>query len=161
MSPQGGGHGSSPNCAIWDFSLKTADSVLKNTSGAGNSSLENQAFIQGQTCPTAVHGNRAISDSQQRDYYLNINAFEDNLAAGGNDNGICESGEQCYNQFLVNAIEIYGDRIGDEDGLCENGEACVYSPNFGVDQGLGEIDLSGTCVFQNGLVQDVLLYRRI
>jgi hypothetical protein len=160
-SHQGSCNGSSPNCVIWDFSLKTADSVLKNTSGAGNSSLENQAFIQGQTCPTAVHGNRAISDSQQRDYYPYINAFEDNLAAGGNDNGICESGEKCYNQFLVNAIEIYGDRVGDEDGLCENGEACIYSPNFGVDQGLGEIDSSGTCVFQNGLVQDVLLYRRI
>lgn len=160
-SHQGSCSGSSPNCVIWDFSLKTADGVLKNTSGAGNSSLENQTFIQGQTCPTAAHGNRAISDSQQRDYYPHINAFEDNLAAGGNDDGICESGEKCYNRFLVNAIEIYGDRVGDEDGLCENGESCVYSPNFGVDQGLGDVDLSGTCVFQNGLVQDVLLYGRI
>ncbi len=40
---------------------------------------------------------------------------------------------------LRNAYEILGDFIGDDDGLCESNEECVYTPNIGAYQGHGSL----------------------
>ncbi|MBI2605046.1 MAG: hypothetical protein HYW49_03090 [Deltaproteobacteria bacterium] len=37
--------------------------------------------------------------------------------------------------YLKNAVEIIGDGIGNENGLCETGDNCLYTPNFGAYQG--------------------------
>lgn len=60
--------------------------------------------------------------------------------------------------WLLNATEIVGDYVGDENGLCESGEACIYAPNFGAYQGRGDPKTAGTCVFQGGAVNNVLMY---
>ncbi len=144
------------DCVIWDFRLTAADTILKRRSGAGSSAAENEPFVVGAPCPTAVDGDRAVSDHQRRAWALGINAVEDNSAAGGDDDGLCEAGELCRNTFLVNAVELVGDRRGDDDGLCESDEACIYSPNFGADQGEGEPS-PGTCVFTDGVVARVAM----
>ncbi|HNI90375.1 MAG TPA: hypothetical protein PKX55_19635, partial [Leptospiraceae bacterium] len=41
--------------------------------------------------------------------------------------------------ILRNSIEILGDWKGDDDGLCESNEDCIYSPNIGVYQGHGSL----------------------
>jgi hypothetical protein len=114
-------------CRIWDASLSSSDSVLRNKSGDGLSN--NDAFVASSTCPSAVHGNKALTDQQTTP-----------------------------NTFLVNATEIMQDEIGDDDGLCESNEACIYSPNFGVYQGHGDYLVGGTCTFQNGTVTGVQMY---
>ena len=82
-------------------------------------------------------------------FYSGINAVENLGDAIGNDDSICETGEECHNLFLINASEIFFDNIGDDDGLCESNEACLYSPNFGIDQGSGDYS-NNTCLFVNG-----------
>lgn len=61
--------------------------------------------------------------------------------------------------FLIYADEILNDNRGDDDGLCESNEACSYAPHAGPYQGLTLT--SDTCVFQDGLVSDVVLHNRI
>lgn len=46
--------------------------------------------------------------------------------------------------FLIYAVEINGDGIGNDDGLCETSEDCIYTPNVGAYQGEGTIS-SGYC----------------
>jgi len=38
-------------------------------------------------------------------------------------------------EFLVHAVELLDDGVGNDNGLCESGEDCLYTPNFGSDQG--------------------------
>jgi len=140
---------------IWDWSIRSTDQQILNRSLNGN--LENEPFLENQTCPSAVHGNQAITDSSNIEIY----------GINGNDNGLCEAGEACLpaNTFLLHAYEIVMDDIGNDNGLCESNEACVYSPNIGYDQGSGELV---KCNFDDGipgeggttLVIDVEMYGR-
>ena len=114
--------------------------------------------MAGAPCPAAVHGNYILDDQQHRAYYPGINAIEVIGDGLGNDDGICEIGEECFNRFLVNAVEILGDRVGDDDGLCESGERCIYSPSFGAYQGEGDYLSAGTCLFSDGMVRGVMMY---
>ena len=41
--------------------------------------------------------------------------------------------------FLQHAIEIDDDGIGNDNGLCESNENCIYAPNIGSYQGEGGI----------------------
>lgn len=41
--------------------------------------------------------------------------------------------------ILRNTYEILGDSIGDDDGLCESNEECIYTPNIGAYQGHGNL----------------------
>ena len=115
-------------CAVYDWRLKSTDTVFRNTSLDGLN--QNDPFISGSACPAAVDGNLTLTDS--------------------NANGA--------NTYLRNAVEIMNDKIGDDDGLCESSEACIYSPNFGVYQGHGDYKANGTCTFQNGTVSGVTMY---
>ncbi|MGE0762764.1 MAG: Calx-beta domain-containing protein [Bdellovibrionales bacterium] len=114
-------------CRIWDWRLKSTDTVLRNKSNDGSTS--NDAFTANSTCPAAVHGNKALADQQTS-----------------------------VNTFLINAQEIMLDGVGDDDGLCESSEECIYSPNFGAYQGEGNYKAGGTCTFQNGTITGVIMY---
>lgn len=88
-------------CRIWDFRVKTG------------TALENRSF----SYSTA---NSTIS-------------FSSGLCGGsltGNDSFTLGS-----KTFLKHAIEIDDDDIGNDNGLCESNENCVYAPNVGAYQG--------------------------
>ena len=61
------------------------------------------------------------------------------------------------NTYLTNAIEVVGDYVGDEDGLCESNENCVYTPNVGAYQGHGDIGNLDYCDFQNGTLSNIFM----
>lgn len=118
---------SGQTCQITDLRLRAADTLVRNRSNDGLN--PNTAFTAGATCPAAVHGNKALTDQQT-----------------------------AANTFLINATEIINDGVGDDDGLCESGEECIYSPNFGAYQGEGDYKAAGTCLFQDGTVKAVKMY---
>ena len=96
-------------CRIWDLSLKSSDAVVRNINGA---------FTAGSACPTSVDGDATITDANGHTY-------------------------------LLNAIEISG-MGGNNNGLCESGETCVYQPNIGAYAGEGALS-AGTCTFHDGV----------
>lgn len=115
------------NCAIWDWSLNTSALLVFNKSGDGQN--PNEDFVEGESCPDAVHGNQAVTDQRTSP-----------------------------NTYLANATEILFDQNGDDDGLCESNEACIYSPHIGGYQGQGDHTLKGTCQFEDGTVTGVTMY---
>tara|TARA_B110001454_G_scaffold28073_1_gene27433 strand:- start:22282 stop:24777 length:2496 start_codon:yes stop_codon:yes gene_type:complete len=117
----------SGSCQIIDTRLNSTDTYILNKSGNGVSS--NDPFVAGAACPSAIHGNKALTDSATSP-----------------------------RTFLINATEIMDDDIGNDNGLCESYEACIYSPNFGAYQGQGNYKTNGTCTFQNGTVTNVIMY---
>lgn len=119
------GRCSSGTCAIWDYSLDRMEAKIRNTSNDGQS--ENQDFLAGEVCPNAVDGGK-VSQSSASDTYL------------------------------INASEIFNDNIGDDDGLCESNEDCLYNPNYGAYQGHGDFTTNGTCLFQDGAISGVRMY---
>lgn len=88
------------SCVPWDWRIDSGDTVLLDQPGV--------PFVAGGACP--IDGNDSIID----------------------ENSI-------PNTFLLNAYETVDDGIGDEDGLCESNEECIYAPNIGVFQGEGPI----------------------
>ena len=138
----------SGTCRIWDWSLSRTDSNLLDFNGR---------FVDKANCPASVDGNVAITDSAQVAWYAGTNAVEDNTDSVGNDNGICEPGENCNNVFLQHAYEDVFDGIGDDDGLCESGEACIYAPNPGAYQGSGDYSTQ-SCTFSDGIVSGVTMH---
>ncbi len=125
--PAAEGRCTTGNCRIWDWRLNGADTQVRNRSGDG--STPNAPFVAGSACPSAVNGNRVITDQQLPPH-----------------------------TFLINALEILDDVDGNDNGLCETGEACIYSPNFGAYQGEGDYLAGGTCLFQDGVVTGVSMY---
>ena len=144
------------DCQIWDYRVLASDTVARNTTNDGKN--QNQDFLPGMACPTAVDGNRSVEDQQNFVAIAGDNGVENAGDAIGNDNGTCEAGEECHNQFLINAFEIVLDSIGDDDGLCESNEACIYMPNYGAYQGEGDYESQGTCQFQDGTISGVSMY---
>jgi len=49
----------------------------------------------------------------------------------------------CRTIFLFGASEIINDSIGNDNGLCEDGEDCLYNPNMGAYAGHGDLVHSG------------------
>lgn len=119
------GRCSSGSCGIWDLSLQPFATKLKNTSYDGIN--QNSTFTAGSQCPSAVDGSVTRTD-------------------------------EVLNVYLINAREIFNDNFGDDDGLCESNEECTYSPNFGAYQGHGDYYLSGVCDFVDGTVSGVKMY---
>ncbi len=72
------------NCRIWDYSVKEADTVLKNRNGTFAS-----------TCPSSVAGNMALAQPAGAGTYFLSNATELMNDAIGDDDGLCESNEAC------------------------------------------------------------------
>jgi hypothetical protein len=115
-------------CRIRDVSLSASDTLFTNRSGDGRN--DNEPFTPGATCPSAAHGNRAVTDRRSSS-----------------------------NTFLTSAVEDVTDGVGDDDGLCESEERCLYAPNFGAHQGDRAALEAGPCLFEDGLVSGVSLYR--
>lgn len=84
---------SGETCRIFDWRIKSSDSVLRNRSGDGQNA--NGAFTNGAACPTAIGGNLSVADQQTALHVYLINAFEIIGDGVGNDNGLCESSEAC------------------------------------------------------------------
>ncbi|MCB0413323.1 MAG: hypothetical protein KDD50_03260 [Bdellovibrionales bacterium] len=117
----------SESCRIWDLSVKITDSVMLDKGGDGY--VTNDVFTPGSPCPTQISGNEVITDSNSNP-----------------------------NTFLKMAQEIFEDGVGDDDGLCESNEQCVFSPNIGAYQGHGDPLSGSTCVFQGGVISGVKMY---
>ena len=61
--------------------------------------------------------------------------------------------------YLMNAVEIMEDFIGNDDGLCQSGEDCIFSPNIGAYQGHGPlVPSSCPAIGAGGTISDVNLF---
>lgn len=107
--------------------VSNANSLAVNNTNDGV--LSNDPFVAGSICPSAVHGNK-----------------------------VSKNLESTAKTYLSNAFEILGDEIGNDNGLCESNEDCIYTPNFGSYQGTGDFYSNGTCIFQNGTISGVQMY---
>jgi hypothetical protein len=98
----------STNCRIWDWSLKATDTVARNVNH----------------CPSGT-----IVDTHQwsATTQTSCNDFKGAVFNIGTNS--------CITTFLRNAVEIFGDGVGNENGICESGEECMYTPNIGAYQG--------------------------
>lgn len=79
--------------AIWDWSLKSTDAVIRNVNSCPSGSVTNTHTWSNSSTVT----------------------------------------------FLRNAVEIFGDGIGNDNGICESNEDCLYTPNIGAYQGHGNL----------------------
>ena len=102
-------------CAIYDWSLSSADTVLRDAV-ALNLSGDN-FLIQKFVAPQQV----------DCDY------------VGG-----VWDGANCTSTYLNHAMEVMDDGIGNENLLCESGETCIFTPNIGSYQGHGTLVSAGT-----------------
>ncbi len=120
----------SGNCRIWDWSLKSADTMIKGvlTLPAGNDFISHKWIAGNQPACIAISGAAWNSSSST-----------------------------CFSEVLRNAVEIIGDGIGNDNGLCESGETCLYTPNIGSYQGHGSLISAGT--FTNGFISGVTLLK--
>lgn len=113
-------------CNLWDFSLKSTDTVLRNANITGG----------GTGCPTAatMFTHTWIATSQ---------------AACNNVIGATFNGTTCTSTILRNSVELINDGVGNDNGLCEANEDCLLTPNIGSYQGHGNLvsssTLSGGC----------------
>lgn len=147
-------------CALVDVRLLASANKILNKSGRGIESNSiapvspgRNSFNAGNACPTEVNGDQYATSHR---FYKNSGSYAawwhsgdiyEALGDGaGNEDGVCDNGEDCQLVFLRNAREIIADGIGDDDGLCESGEACIYSPNVGAYQGHGPLR---ACTFTN------------
>lgn len=110
--PDNRGYCASGNiCQIWDWRVQSG-SAIHNRSGNGSSL--NAPFNSGAPCPTAVHGNNAITHNG---ITFLFNAIEIDRDGIGNDNGLCESEESC----------IYAPNLGAYQGEGAIREQCAFS----------------------------------
>jgi hypothetical protein len=101
-------------CSIWDWSLKSSDTIIRNVN----------------SCPSTN-----IVDTHTWSAVNNTSCLEIKGAVWGTS---------CVTTFLRNAVEIFGDGIGNENGICESNEECIYTPNIGAYQGHGNLVSAST-----------------
>jgi len=99
---------------IWDWSLNQSDTVLRNS----------------VTIP--INGDETITHTWTADSASNCSSLDD---------AAVWDGSSCSSTFLRNAMEIEGDGIGNDNSLCESGEDCIVLHNLGSYQGHGALAL--------------------
>ncbi len=104
------GRCSTGTCQIWDLSLKSSDTAARNVNACPSGTA-----VDTHIWSDASAGSQAYCDANYKGSKLN--------------------GTTCVTAFLRNAVEIFGDGIGNENGICESGEDCLYTPNIGIYQG--------------------------
>lgn len=114
-------------CRIWDWSLAISDTIVRNV------------LTMPDSGDTYVHSWLAATESD-------CDAIV----------GATWSGSSCTSRFVLNASEVMGDGKGNENGLCESNEDCLYTPNIGRYQGHGALTATGT-IINGGGVQNVVL----
>lgn len=67
------------------------------------------------------------------------------------------TGSTCNTTFLINAVELFDDDVGNDNGLCESHEDCLFTPNIGTYQGHGEPILVPD-FYGAGTINNVTLY---
>jgi hypothetical protein len=135
VSQQGPCKGTSA-CAIYDWSLRAADTLARNITPlpSGNDTL------------TSIYVNTPSPTAQANcDYDDPGTVFSTTPIA------------HCETTFLRGAVEIVDDGIGDDDTLCESNETCLYSPNAGGYQGHGSLISAGA--FTPGTLTGITLVR--
>jgi hypothetical protein len=106
-------------CRIWDWSLSSSDTVIRNRSNDG--STANADFVAGSTCPAAVHGNKALTDGQSTANTFLVNALEILGDEIGDDDGLCESSEACIYSPNFGAYQGHGDYLAAGTCTFQNG----------------------------------------
>jgi parallel beta-helix repeat protein len=105
----------SETCSIWDWRLRAADTILRNTSSNGMG--PNSEFLANTVCPGAAHGDVVLSDDQGRTFLVNAQEL---IGDGpGDDDGLCESDEACLYSPNFGAYQGEGELLG--PCLFENG----------------------------------------
>ncbi|MCZ8157976.1 MAG: hypothetical protein O9264_17780 [Leptospira sp.] len=104
----------SGNCRIFDWSVRKTDSSLRYANVCPDATKPLMHIIGGSA--TSFEGCQLLLKGSQ---YLGSNT--------------------CRTFHLRNAREILGDGKGNENGLCESNEECLYTPNLGAYQGHGTI----------------------
>jgi hypothetical protein len=118
------GRCSSGACYLWDFSLKSNDSVLLNANMTSGCPTENSAFKHTWS-QTGVNGQSICTTNYPGSTW--------NSSFG-----------LCYISLLRNSVELIGDGVGNDNGLCEANEDCLVTPNIGAYQGHGNIVSAST-----------------
>jgi hypothetical protein len=109
------------DCTVntWDWSLKTSDTTaLNQRTTLAEMSYE---FItqSAHTASSEFVLSRNLSDTGECSYISGT--------------------VTCLAKFLDNANEVMLDHVGNDNGLCELGEDCVFTPNYGRYQGHGSL----------------------
>jgi len=112
-------------CAIKDWSLKKGD-----TGDGGSSVLMNQLAL-----PSNLPAGKKIVQHT----WTAANSTDCGLITGA----IWDI-SSCYSIYLRNAVEIVEDGIGNDNGLCESNEQCLFTPNISSYQGHGNLIDAGT-----------------
>jgi hypothetical protein len=102
------------DCRIWDWRLRSTDSMLLNRSGDGVNS--NEPFVAGNACPVAINGNYVLTDLSTPAKTFLVNAVEIMDDEIGNENGLCESSESCIYSPNFGAYQGEGDYS--QNGTC-------------------------------------------
>lgn len=110
------GNCSSGSCSVWDFSLKSTDTTLRNANITGG----------GSGCPAA------------NTMFAHIWSASSQAACNGVI-GASYNGTNCISTVLRNSVELLNDGVGNDNGLCEANEDCLLTPNIGAYQGHGNI----------------------
>ncbi len=122
------------SCRLWDYALRTSDTVLRNRlslPGSNDYRYHRWDASTQATCE-AIKGAVWQDTVCSRPGYMTAGAC---TAAGGT-----WSTNLCTTKYLKNAQEILFDGIGNENGICESDEACLYTPNIGAYQGHGRLN---------------------
>ena len=123
-------------CAIYDWRLSVTDAVLQDALGS----------------PYVVN---ATTDAVSYTFPTQINTeSECNQFSGVWDSPIAGF---CSLYFLRRALEIQGDGIGNDNAMCESGEDCIRLSHVGGYQGTGDL-VSVQSIGTGGLVENVTLY---
>jgi len=137
------------DCRIHDWSLHSLDRQLLGVVLRGPDPLRGQPGLADR----AVAASAAYAGDSECDIHpatggrtLITSAFES------------ERGGRVGQSFLSGAAERLADGRGDEDGLCESGEDCILMPQPGADLGSGHL-LSCKTHSLRGALSDVALQR--
>ncbi|HBS06514.1 MAG TPA: hypothetical protein DEA96_16210 [Leptospiraceae bacterium] len=138
-------------CRIWDFRLRTTDTVLRSrwSMPSGNDvfyHLWNETTqVNCEAIPGAVWQDQVCSNPGY------FNSASCTASGGAWSTGLCST------TFLRRAYERINDGIGNENGLCESNETCIFTPNIGPYQGHG--NLIGAGPFTDGVISNVRMLR--
>jgi len=127
--------GPTRNCNIWDWTLASGDNVLRGV----------------LTKP--VNGNAANSVTHIWSLQANNQSDCNALMPGS-----VFVANQCESTFLRNAVEIL-QKNGNNNGLCESNENCLYTPNIGAYQGSGGLFVSNDFI-DGGTLQGITLWTK-
>jgi hypothetical protein len=123
-------------CAIWDWRLGAGDTVLQDALG-GSFAIDPVTDVVNYTFSTT------INTQAECDWFSGV--FDSPIA------GFCSV------TFLRRAMELQGDGIGNDNALCESGEDCLRLPHIGGYQGAGALVPVQT-IGAGGTVENVNLY---